>query len=131
MKVIFCLKKRYSWKIAAKIVAVAPKYRLFTDATTMYCNHYSISFFLFFHSCHELIIFCHILYIQHNITLIIKAKAHLLLIVGNKIVTKKRRNRFAVGFMCKGNKSSLTIKAKLAKRRILFFFSPAYIICCQ
>lgn len=26
MKVIFCLKKRYSWKIAAKIVAVAPKY---------------------------------------------------------------------------------------------------------
>lgn len=87
MKVIFCLKKRYSWKIAAKIVTVAPKYRLFTDATTMYCNHYSISFFLFFHSCHELIIFCHILYIQHNITLIIKAKAHLLLIVGNKIVT--------------------------------------------
>lgn len=76
-------------------------------------------------------ILCHILYIQHNITLIIKAKAHLLLIVGNKIVTKKRRNRFAVGFMCKGNKSSLTIKAKLAKRRILFFFSPAYIICCQ
>ena len=74
---------------------------------------------------------CPILYIQHNITLIIKAKAHLLLIVGNKIVTKKRRNRFAVGFMCKGNKSSLTIKAKLAKRRILFFFSPAYIICCQ
>ena len=48
MKVIFCLKKRYSWKIAAKIVTVAPKYQLFTDATTMYCNHYSISFFLFF-----------------------------------------------------------------------------------
>ena len=38
MKVIFCLKKRYSWKIAAKIVAVAPKYQLFTDATTMSCN---------------------------------------------------------------------------------------------
>ena len=62
MKVIFCLKKRYSWKIAAKIVTVAPKYQLFTDATTMYCNHYSISFFLFFHSCHELIIFCHSTY---------------------------------------------------------------------
>ena len=28
MKVIFCLEKRYSWKIAAKIVAVAPKYQL-------------------------------------------------------------------------------------------------------
>ena len=83
------LEKRYSWKIAAKIVTVAPKYQLFTDATTMYCNHYSISFFLFFHSCHELIIFCHILYIQHNIMLIIRIKAHLLLIVGNKIVTKK------------------------------------------
>ena len=35
MKVIFCLKKRYSWKIAAKIVAVAPKYQLFTDATAI------------------------------------------------------------------------------------------------
>lgn len=57
--------------------------------------------------------------------LIIRVKAHLLLIVGNKIVTKKRRNRFVVGFMCKGNKSPLTIKVKLAKRRILFFFSPA------
>ena len=68
---------------------------------------------------------------DQDIKLIIKEEAHLLLIVGNKIVTKKRRNRFAVGFMCKGNKSSLTIKAKLAKRRILFFFSPAYIICCQ
>ena len=124
------LEKRYSWKIAAKIVTVAPKYQLFTDATTMYCNHYSISFFLFFHSCHELIIFCHILYIQHNIMLIIRVKAHLLLIVGNKIVTKKRRNRFVVGFMCKGNKSPLTIKVKLAKRRILFFFSPVYIFCC-
>lgn len=97
MKVIFCLEKRYSWKIAAKIVAVAPKYQLFTDATTMYCNHYSISFFLFFHSCHELIIFCHILYIQHNIALIIKAKAHLLLIVGNKIVTKKTKKSLCGG----------------------------------
>ena len=76
------------------------------------------------------IIFCHILYIQHNIMLIIRVKAHLLLIVGNKIVTKKRRNRFVVGFMCKGNKSPLTIKVKLAKRRILFFFSPVYIFCC-
>jgi pyruvate,orthophosphate dikinase len=74
--------------------------------------------------------FCHILYIQHNIMLIIRVKAHLLLIVGNKIVTKKRRNRFVVGFMCKGNKSPLTIKVKLAKRRILFFFSPVYIFCC-
>lgn len=97
MKVIFCLKKRYSWKIAAKIVTVAPKYQLFTDATTMYCNHYSISFFLFFHSCHELIIFCHTLYIQHNIALIIKVKAHLLLIVGNKIVTKKTRKSLCGG----------------------------------
>ena len=43
-------------------IPVAPKYQLFTDATTMYCNHYSISFFLFFHSCHELIIFCHSTY---------------------------------------------------------------------
>ncbi|WP_192912692.1 hypothetical protein [Bacteroides caccae] len=91
MKVIFCLKKRYSWKIAAKIVAVAPKYQLFTDATTMSCNHYSISFFLFFHSCHELIIFCHILYIGYCIILIIKEEARLLLIVGNKIVTKKTK----------------------------------------
>lgn len=32
---------------------------------------------------------CYILYIQHNIMLIIRIKAHLLLIVGNKIVTKK------------------------------------------
>lgn len=130
MKVIFCLEKRYSWKIAAKIVAVAPKYQLFTDATTMYCNHYSISFFLFFHSCHELIIFCHILYTQQYIGLIVKRKAHQLLAEGNKIVTKKRRNRFVVGFMCKSNKSPPTIKVKLAKRRILFFFSPAYIFCC-
>ena len=91
MKVIFCLKKRYSWKIAAKIVTVAPKYQLFTDATTMYCNHYSISFFLFFHSCHELIIFCHILYTEQYKRLIFKRKAHQLLIAGNKIVTKKRR----------------------------------------
>lgn len=37
----------------------------------------------------SLIRFCHILYIQHNIMLIIRIKAHLLLIVGNKIVTKK------------------------------------------
>ena len=69
--------------------------------------------------------FCHILYIQHNITLIIKAKAHLLLIVGNKIVTKKRRNRFAVGFMCKGNKSSLTIKAG-EKKNTVFLFASIY-----
>ena len=92
MKVIFCLKKRYSWKIAAKIVAVAPKYQLFTDATTMSCNHYSISFFLFFHSCHELIIFCHILYTKYHISLIIKEESHLSLTMGNKIATKKRRN---------------------------------------
>ena len=67
--------------------------------------------------------FCHKLYIIECINLIINKEAHLLLTVGNKIVTKKRRNRFVVGFMCKGNKSPLTIKAKLAKRRILSFFS--------
>lgn len=39
--------------------------------------------------------FCHTLYIQHNIALIIKVKAHLLLIVGNKIVTKKTK-KFAL-----------------------------------
>ena len=97
MKVIFCLKKRYSWKIAAKIVTVAPKYRLFTDATTMYCNHYSISFFLFFHSCHELIIFCHILYISKHINLIIREEARLLLTAGNKIVTKKTKKSLCGG----------------------------------
>ena len=41
--------------------------------------------------------FCHILYIQHNIALIIKAKAHLLLIVGNKIVTKKTKKSLCGG----------------------------------
>ena len=43
----------------------------------------------FCQSCQEFKTFCHILYIQHNIMLIIRIKAHLLLIVGNKIVTKK------------------------------------------
>lgn len=38
----------------------------------------------FFHSCHELIIFCHILYISKHIYLIIKEEAHLLLTMGNK-----------------------------------------------
>ena len=110
MKVIFCLKKRYSWKIAAKIVTVAPKYRLFTDATTMYCNHYSISFFLFFHSCHELIIFCHILYTKYHISLIIKEESHLSLTMGNKIATKNEEIRLVVDFMCKGNKRQLPAK---------------------
>ena len=35
--------------------------------------------------------FCYILYIQYYINLIIKKKAHLLLTVGNKIVTKKTK----------------------------------------
>ena len=72
--------------------------------------------------------FCHILYIQYYINLIIKKKAHLLLTVGNKIVTKKNEeNRLVVDFVYKGNKSPLTIKIKLAKRRILFFlFASIY-----
>ena len=57
--------------------------------------------------------FCHKLYIIECINLIINKEAHLLLTVGNKIVTKKRRNRFVVGFMCKGNKSPLTIKTMI------------------
>ena len=44
-----------------------------------------------------MIIFCHTLYIQHNIALIIKVKAHLLLIVGNKIVTKKTKKSLCGG----------------------------------
>jgi len=40
---------------------------------------------------------CHTLYIQHNIALIIKVKAHLLLIVGNKIVTKKTKKSLCGG----------------------------------
>ena len=35
--------------------------------------------------------FCHILYISNYINLIIKEKAHKLLTVGNKIVTKKTK----------------------------------------
>lgn len=42
-------------------------------------------------------IFCHLLYIQHNIMLIIRVKAHLLLIVGNKIVTKKTKKSLCGG----------------------------------
>ena len=34
---------------------------------------------------------CHILYISKHTNLIIKEKAHLLLTVGNKIVTKKTK----------------------------------------
>ena len=41
--------------------------------------------------------FCHILYIQYYINLIIKNKAHILLTVGNKIVTKKRRKSLSGG----------------------------------
>lgn len=43
------------------------------------------------------IIFCHVLYIQHHINLIIKIKAHLLLIAGNKIVTKKTKKSLCGG----------------------------------
>ena len=39
----------------------------------------------------SLIRFCHILYIQYYINLIIKKKAHILLTVGNKTVTKKTK----------------------------------------
>lgn len=101
-------------------------------AQKVYCSCWALtrSRLFFFHSCHELMMFCHILYTQQHIGLIVKRKAHQLLAEGNKIVTKKRRNRFVVGFMCKSNKSPPTIKVKLAKRRILFFFSPAYIFCC-
>ena len=101
-------------------------------AQKVYCSCRALtrSRLFFFHSCHELMMFCHILYTQQHIGLIVKRKAHQLLAEGNKIVTKKRRNRFVVGFMCKSNKSPPTIKVKLAKRRILFFFSPAYIFCC-
>lgn len=41
--------------------------------------------------------FCLILYISNHINLIIKEKAHQLLTVGNKIVTKKRRNSLSSG----------------------------------
>ena len=61
--------------------------------------------------------------------LIIRVKAHLLLIVGNKIVTKKRRNRFVVGFMCKGNKRQNIRKNKAGeKRNNLFLFASIYIL---
>lgn len=35
--------------------------------------------------------FCHILYISKHINVIIKEEAHLLLTLGNKIVTKKTK----------------------------------------
>ena len=71
--------------------------------------------------------FCHKLYIIECINLIINKEAHLLLTVGNKIVTKKRRNRFAVGFMCKGNKRQNIRKNKAGeKRNILFLFASIY-----
>lgn len=41
--------------------------------------------------------FCHILYTQYRTILIIKSKAHQLLTVGNKIVTKKRRKSLSGG----------------------------------
>ena len=56
--------------------------------------------------------FCHTLYIQHNIALIIKVKAHLLLIVGNKIVTKNEEIRLVAGFLCKGNKRRLPVRKR-------------------
>ena len=61
-----------------------------------YCHTFP-SLFLFFHNCQLLILFCQTLYIQHNIALIIKVKAHLLLIVGNKIVTKKTKKSLCGG----------------------------------
>lgn len=41
--------------------------------------------------------YCHKLYIIECINLIINKEAHLLLTVGNKIVTKKRRNSLSGG----------------------------------
>ena len=73
--------------------------------------------------------FCHKLYIIECINLIINKEAHLLLTVGNKIVTKKTKEiRLVVGLRCKGNKSPPIIKIKLAKRETFFFFSPASIL---
>ena len=71
--------------------------------------------------------FCHKLYIIECINLIINKEAHLLLTVGNKIVTKKRRNRFVVGFMCKGNKSPLFLFASIYFAVNTNRFSPFWI----
>ena len=58
--------------------------------------------------------FCHKLYIIECINLIINKEAHLLLTVGNKIVTKKNEEiRFVVGFLCKGNKRQLPAKKEI------------------
>lgn len=57
--------------------------------------------------------------------LIIRIKAHLLLIVGNKIVTKKNEEiRFVVGFLCKGNKRQLPAKKKQGFCLTIAFSSP-------
>ena len=72
--------------------------------------------------------FCHKLYIIECINLIINKETHLLLTVGNKIVTKNEEIRLVVGLRCKGNKSPPIIKIKLAKRETFFFFSPASIL---
>lgn len=74
--------------------------------------------------------FCHKLYIIECINLIINKEAHLLLTVGNKIVTKNEEIRLVVGLRCKGNKSPPIIKIKLAKRETFFSFRQ-HLFCCQ
>ena len=56
--------------------------------------------------------FCHKLYIIECINLIINKEAHLLLTVGNKIVTKNEEIRLVAGFLCKGNKRRLPVRKR-------------------
>lgn len=56
--------------------------------------------------------FCHILYINHHINLIINKETHPLLIAGNKIVTKNEEIRLVVGFMYKVTKDNHLPKKK-------------------
>ena len=72
--------------------------------------------------------FCHKLYIIECINLIINKEAHLLLTVGNKIVTKNEEIRLVVGLRCKGNKKPANHKNKAGEKRNILFFSPASIL---
>ena len=71
--------------------------------------------------------FCHKLYIIECINLIINKEAHLLLTVGNKIVTKKRRNSLSGGLTLQREQKPANHKNKAGeKRNILFLFASIY-----
>ena len=71
--------------------------------------------------------FCHTLYIQHNIALIIKVKAHLLLIVGNKIVTKKTKKSLCGGLHVQREQKLSNHKSKTGeKKNTVFLFASIY-----